>query len=53
MAYTNHVENDSEDTYILDVVVEEDHMWCKDEVKESFPLKSTMRNPPYLTPVEH
>ena len=31
--------DDPGDTYIIDIIVGEDHMRCKDEVKESYPLK--------------
>ena len=33
IAWTNHIESDSGHIYILDVVVEEDHVRHKDEVK--------------------
>ena len=32
-------EDDPGDIYILDIIVEEHHMSCKDELKESFPQK--------------
>ena len=35
----NHIENELGDIYILNIIVEEDRMRCKDEVKESCPLK--------------
>ena len=38
IACTNHIESDPRDIYILDVMVEEDHVRSKDEVKESCPL---------------
>ena len=34
-----YYEDDPGDVHILDVLVNEDHMRCKDEVKESCPLK--------------
>ena len=43
----------SEDTYILDVIVEEDYMRCKDEVKESCPLKFDYEGITIFDPVEY
>ena len=43
-------EDDPGDTYILDVIVEEDHVRYKDKVKESCPLKFDYEKPYIFDP---
>ena len=45
IACTHHIESDPGDIYILDSIVEEDHVRCKDEVKECCPLKFESKEP--------
>ena len=50
IACINHIESDSRDIYILDVMVEQDHVRCKDEVIESCPLKFDYEEPTIFDP---
>ena len=49
-AHTYNIQSDLGNIYILNVIVEEDHMMYKDEVKESCPLKFDYEQPTIFDP---